>query len=218
VQEHLANPIGTLSKGYRQRVGLAQALVHRPEVLVLDEPTNGLDPVQIQSIRKLIRELSERATIILSTHILQEIEAVCDRALIMIEGRLVADAPLSELLASRVVRLALESGAENVSTRLRTIAGVRSVERRPDGAGADATGRELSEWSVECDEGVAPVSDIIEVAREAGWTIAGVAPEGRTLESVFQQLQEQQAEQQLSDQVQVRRQSPPAEPRPGVAS
>ncbi len=218
VQEHLANPIGTLSKGYRQRVGLAQALVHRPELLVLDEPTNGLDPVQIQSIRKLIRELSERATIILSTHILQEIEAVCDRALIMIEGRLVADAPLSELLASRVVRLALESGAENVSTRLCTIAGVRSVERRPDGAGADATGRELSEWSVKCDEGAAPVSDIIEVAREAGWTIAGVAPESRTLESVFQQLQEQQAEQQLSDQVQARQQSPPGEAQPGVAS
>jgi ABC-2 type transport system ATP-binding protein len=196
VDRHLTKLIGTLSKGYRQRVGLAQALVHRPEVLVLDEPTNGLDPVQIQTIRELIVKLSARATIILSTHILQEIEAVCDRALIMIEGSLVADAPLSELLASRVVRLALLPGGEGVETRLRGIAGVRSVERRSAGSAGDVAGRDLDVWSVSCEEGAAPVSDIIEVAREAGWTIAGVAPERRTLESVFQELQERHAEQQ----------------------
>ncbi len=108
---HLLEPIGTLSKGYRQRVGLAQAIVHRPEVLVLDEPTNGLDPVQIQTIRELIVELSERATIILSTHILQEIEAVCDRALIMIEGSLVADAPLGELQAQHAEQLRAKGAA-----------------------------------------------------------------------------------------------------------
>jgi ABC-2 type transport system ATP-binding protein len=196
VDRHLTTAIGTLSKGYRQRVGLAQALVHEPEVLVLDEPTNGLDPVQIQAIRELIVKLSERATIILSTHILQEIEAVCDRALIMIEGSLVADAPLSELLASRVVRLALVAGAEGVEAALRGIAGVRSVERRSAGFADAIDGRELDVWSVNCEEGTAPVSDIIEIAREAGWRIAGVAPESRTLESVFQQLQERHAEQQ----------------------
>ena len=212
VDEYLATPIGILSKGYRQRVGLAQALVHRPAVLVLDEPTNGLDPMQIQSIRELILKLSERTTIILSTHILQEIEAVCDRALIMIEGSLVADAPLSELLASREVRLTLAAGAADVETRLCGIAGVRSAKRRSGAVGRDASGRDLDTWSVSCEEGAAPVAEIIDVAREAGWTIAGVAPEGRTLESVFRQLQERQAEQQRRAQAQAHGSPPQAGP------
>src|SRR5690606_8954629 len=79
LQDRLLQPIATLSKGYRQRVGIAQAIVHEPQVLVLDEPTNGLDPVQIQSIRELVRRLARRTTVILSTHILQEVEAVCER-------------------------------------------------------------------------------------------------------------------------------------------
>ena len=121
---HLLRSIGTLSKGYRQRVGIAQAILHRPDVLVLDEPTNGLDPVQIQSIRELIRKLSEDTTIILSTHILQEIEAVCDRVLVMIEGSLVADDPLAELLSSDVVRVSVGANATDVEARLASVPGV----------------------------------------------------------------------------------------------
>lgn len=89
--------IGELSKGYRQRVGLAQAILHDPEVLILDEPTSGLDPNQLIGIRNLIRELGKSKTIIFSTHIMQEVEAVCDRAIIIHRGRIMEDRPLEEL-------------------------------------------------------------------------------------------------------------------------
>ena len=94
---HRHKQIGELSKGYRQRVGLAQAMLHDPEVLILDEPTSGLDPNQIIEIRQLIKDLGREKTVILSTHILGEVEAVCDRAIIINKGKLVADAPIQEL-------------------------------------------------------------------------------------------------------------------------
>jgi len=93
----IGKAIGKLSKGYRQRVGMAQALLHEPEVLVLDEPTAGLDPNQIREVRDTIRKLGESKTILLSTHILQEVEAMCDRALFINEGRLIFDGPIAEL-------------------------------------------------------------------------------------------------------------------------
>jgi ABC-2 type transport system ATP-binding protein len=94
---HRHKQIGELSKGYRQRVGLAQAMLHDPEVLILDEPTSGLDPNQIVEIRQLIKDLGREKTVILSTHILGEVEAVCDRAIIINRGKLVADAPIQQL-------------------------------------------------------------------------------------------------------------------------
>jgi ABC-2 type transport system ATP-binding protein len=94
---HRHKQIGELSKGYRQRVGLAQAMLHDPEVLILDEPTSGLDPNQIVEIRQLIKDLGKEKTVILSTHILGEVEAVCDRAIIINRGKLVADAPIQDL-------------------------------------------------------------------------------------------------------------------------
>ena len=94
---HRHKQIGALSKGFRQRVGLAQAMLHDPQVLILDEPTSGLDPNQILEIRALIKELGREKTVILSTHILGEVEAVCDRAIIINKGKLVANAPISEL-------------------------------------------------------------------------------------------------------------------------
>lgn len=94
---HRHKQIGELSKGYRQRVGLAQAMLHDPEVLILDEPTSGLDPNQIVEIRQLIKDLGKEKTVILSTHILGEVEAVCDRAIIINQGKLVADAPIQRL-------------------------------------------------------------------------------------------------------------------------
>ena len=90
-------PIGTLSRGFKQRVGVAQAILHQPKCLILDEPTNGLDPQQTQQMRTLIRELSVDATVILSTHIMQEVEAICDRVIIINKGELVANATLAEL-------------------------------------------------------------------------------------------------------------------------
>ncbi|MEE2919292.1 MAG: ATP-binding cassette domain-containing protein [Bacteroidota bacterium] len=92
--------IGELSKGYRQRVGLAQALIHNPEVLILDEPTSGLDPNQLVDIRSLIRRLGQDRTVILSTHIMQEVEAMCDRVVLIRLGEIVADAPLKEFVSA----------------------------------------------------------------------------------------------------------------------
>ncbi len=94
----IGKPIGKLSRGYRQRTGMAHVLLHEPEVLVLDEPTAGLDPNQIHEVRETIRHLGENKTILLSTHILQEVEAMADRALFIDEGKLVKDAPIGELL------------------------------------------------------------------------------------------------------------------------
>lgn len=113
LQDKLLQPIGTLSKGYRQRVGLAQAIVHKPQVLILDEPTSGLDPMQILEIRRLIKSLAANSTVILSTHILQEVEAVCDRAVILIDGLVAADATLAELLQSPQMTLSVNSSKRN---------------------------------------------------------------------------------------------------------
>ncbi|MCB9663303.1 MAG: ATP-binding cassette domain-containing protein [Alphaproteobacteria bacterium] len=178
--DRLLSPIGTLSKGLRQRVGIAQAIVHRPEVLVLDEPTNGLDPTQIQAIRELIRRLGERSTIILSTHILQEIEAVCDRVLVMIDGSLAADAPLAELRGARSIRLGLAPGATAVASTLAGVPGITSVT---------AVTGQPDTWLLAFSGDEPPVPAVIAAATTAGWTITRVAPEQRTLEQVFADLQ-----------------------------
>ena len=112
-------PIRELSKGYRQRVGLAQAIIHRPNLLILDEPTLGLDPTQIVEIRSLLRRLAQHSTILFSSHILSEVEAVCDRVIIIMNGKVKADARLDELAGSSDAILVLE--------------------KKPDGAG-DALG------------------------------------------------------------------------------
>ncbi len=127
---HRHKHIGALSKGYRQRVGLAQAMLHDPEVLILDEPTSGLDPNQIVEIRALIKALGQEKTVILSTHILREVEAVCDRAVIINKGRLVADSPISELQSrfSPQNRVTVGFDRPVPATDLKKISGVSSVE------------------------------------------------------------------------------------------
>ena len=127
---HRHKQIGELSKGYRQRVGLAQAMLHDPEVLILDEPTSGLDPNQIIEIRQLIKDLGREKTVILSTHILGEVEAVCDRAIIINRGRLVANAPIAELkrqfAGQSIVTAEFAELAD--ARRLSTIKNVQSVQ------------------------------------------------------------------------------------------
>ncbi len=120
--------IGTLSRGYRQRVGVAQAILHEPRILILDEPTNGLDPAQIQHMRSLIRELAQDATVILSTHILQEVEAVCGRVLIMRSGRLAFDGRLDTLGEMPRLLVKLDRPAGEVLPILAAIDGAASVE------------------------------------------------------------------------------------------
>ena len=178
--------IAHLSKGYRQRVGLAQAIVHEPSLLVLDEPTNGLDPVQIQSIRELVRDLAQDATIILSTHILQEVEAVCDRVLIMIDGKLSADSPLESLLQSATLRLSMKAEG-SVSNTLSGIQGIQAVRDLGDDPQADG----FRVWALDHGQDAQPTSDVIAAAVGAGWSIRAIAPEQRTLDSVFRTLQQE---------------------------
>ncbi len=139
----LGKQIGELSKGYRQRVGLTQAIVHDPEILVLDEPTSGLDPNQIVEIRELIKQLGREKTVILSTHILPEVQATCDRVVIISDGRLVADGRPDDLIArekSNRYRLLLDDGegapaAELVREQLAALAGVAAVGVEPSETG-----------------------------------------------------------------------------------
>ena len=127
LKEKATSSIQTLSRGYRQRVGVAQAILHSPDIIILDEPTNGLDPTQILQMRELIRELAKTATVILSTHILQEVQAVCERVLIMRDGKLVVDSSIADLQSGRQLRLAIDSG--EASDYLACVAGVSKVEK-----------------------------------------------------------------------------------------
>ena len=186
LEPRLVQPIGTLSKGYRQRVGLAQAILHEPDVLVLDEPTSGLDPVQIVEIRSLIKKIAQSSTVILSTHILSEIEAVCNRVVILIGGNVAKDATLTELRSSNVVRISVSSTASGVGSKLKKVEGVESVRRRgpdPDNEGFDV-------WTLECSKGRRPAPEIIQAAVGAGWSIAGAFAEMPSLETVFGDLME----------------------------
>jgi ABC-2 type transport system ATP-binding protein len=171
--------IGALSKGYRQRVGLAQALIHDPDVLILDEPTTGLDPNQILEIRQLIREVGEDKTVIFSTHILPEVTALCSRVLIISRGKLVADSPVAELAAraagETVVRAEFEGLVD--TARLAQLPNVRHVELAPDGAVLLRT---------------APGTDVraavSRLAGQEGWILLGLRQEQQSLEEVFGEL------------------------------
>lgn len=129
------DPINRLSRGLRQRVGVAQAILGQPRLLILDEPTNGLDPEQTAQMRELLRRLSRRATVILSTHIMQEVEAVCDRVLVLAAGRLVLDQPLQALRQSRSLKLRAgleEPALESWLRRLPQIASITREQSEPD--------------------------------------------------------------------------------------
>ncbi len=138
LQDRLTQPIGQLSKGFRQRVGLAQAILHRPPLLILDEPSVGLDPTQIVEMRHLIQRLAERSTILFSTHILSEVEALCQRVLILINGEIRADARLSDLRSSNDAILVLNTPVREAPSRLQGAAG--GAERDGDRSGRGVPG------------------------------------------------------------------------------
>lgn len=182
LQDHLTRPIGELSKGYRQRVGLAQAILHHPRLLILDEPTLGLDPTQIVEIRRLIRRLADQSTILFSTHILSEVEALCDRVIILMNGQVRADARLSELAATPDAVLVLSDTSAEVERVLRELPGVRGVEamRSVDGFPAyRVLGKRRS-------KDLCPT--IYELARQHNWPLRELRRDVRTLETVFNEL------------------------------
>lgn len=122
------HPINTLSRGYRQRTGVAQAILHNPSILILDEPTNGLDPTQIQHMRDLILSLAKQATVILSTHILQEVQAICDRVIIIRNGQLALDSRMDELRSGNRLLVSVDSTPEKTQPIFKSVNGVESIE------------------------------------------------------------------------------------------
>ncbi|WP_020595057.1 gliding motility-associated ABC transporter ATP-binding subunit GldA [Spirosoma panaciterrae] len=173
--------IGQLSKGYRQRVGLAQALLHNPPVLILDEPTTGLDPNQLAEIRQVIRDVGRDKTVLFSTHIMQEVEAICDRVIIINRGKLVVDSPLSQLRSasgsdSVVVVAEFESELE-APALLTTLAGVEQVE--PLGAG---------QYRISALPKTDLRASIFRLAADQKLTLVGLRQQENSLEGIFKEL------------------------------
>ncbi|OGO32047.1 MAG: MFS transporter [Chloroflexi bacterium RBG_16_54_18] len=173
--------IANLSKGMRQRVGLAQALVHSPEVLILDEPTIGLDPAQIIEVRNLIRELGREHTILLSTHILSEAQQVCNRVMIINKGRIVAeDTP--ELLQARLagakrVVVRVSGDSDGLDSAIQKVAGVTQVNKIEDG-----------KIEFETEPGRDPSPEVARAVVEGGYSLVEFRPVGLSLEDIFLQL------------------------------
>ena len=176
--------IGELSKGYRQRVGLAQAMIHDPEILVLDEPTTGLDPNQIVEIRNLIRELGKAKTVVLSTHILPEVEATCDRILIINNGKIVANGTADTLrkqaTGQEVIRLRIEDARpEEVIEALRRMHSVDTV---------DVVDKELGRLEVQSRTGQSSKREIFKLCVQRGWVLSELTPLETRLEDIFRNL------------------------------
>jgi ABC-2 type transport system ATP-binding protein len=171
--------LGQLSKGYKQRVGLAAALLHEPEVLILDEPTSGLDPNQIIEIRDVIRKLGKDKTILFSSHILQEVEALCDRVIIINKGRLVADSPLSRLREQN-------SGTDTIRVTFRETPGTAALEEL---AHVSAVSR-MSDghWELQTAAPDEVKKQLMELALQNNWNIVSLQSENRSLEEIFRQL------------------------------
>ena len=181
-------PIAHLSKGFRQRVGLAQALIHDPDVLILDEPTSGLDPIQILGIRDLIRSLGREKTVLFSTHILQEIQAVSDRVMIINEGRIIASGTPTELerraMGADRLTVEVDGPAEEVRAALRAIPGVIAVEPAPMPSGGWPGGRASFHVAHAFgDDGASRRVD--EELRRRGWPVSRFAHDRFSLEEVF---------------------------------
>jgi ABC-2 type transport system ATP-binding protein len=176
--------VNTLSKGYRQRVGLADALVHEPDLLILDEPTIGLDPNQIRSVRELIKNLGRHHTILISTHILPEVEATCSRVIIINRGRIEAsDTPDNlrrQLRGAGGIRLEANPGNEDGVAELQKIAGVKDVTVTEDG-----------EWKlflVRAEANVDLREEVFRLAADRRWRVRELAQRGATLEDVFVEM------------------------------
>lgn len=171
--------LGQLSKGYRQRAGLAQALIHDPKVLILDEPTSGLDPNQIGEIRQLIRDIGREKTILLSTHIMQEVEAICDRVIIINKGTIVADDKLENLRGANVQKPSLLVRFKEAPQQqdLQKLAGVTKVTGMPDG-----------QWQLECESIDRVREGIFKLVFDNGLVLMEIAEVKSSLEAVFHSL------------------------------
>jgi gliding motility-associated transport system ATP-binding protein len=181
--EKATAPISSLSRGYRQRVGVAQAILHRPKIIILDEPTNGLDPSQIKQMRVLIKRLAENATVMISTHILQEIQAVADRVIVVHRGKLALDSTLVDLRKGGRLRLVTNGGPDVVEPLLTALAAVHGLERLAAPSQGHAYGIKLNG---DASEVVAP--KVARAINEKGLELFALHPEQRDLETVFAEI------------------------------
>lgn len=175
--------IKNLSKGYRQRVGIAGALVGNPEVIIFDEPTNGLDPKQIIDIRNLIKDLGRDHTVILSTHILSEVKSICDRIIIINEGKLVADSKINDiegaLRGNRRIMIRIDGPQASVENALRRINGVMSVSRAAEYDDGSCS------YLVESQNEIDVRKPIFNMLAQNSWPILSLEPVGATIENIF---------------------------------
>jgi len=180
LEEYIDTIIGKLSRGFRQRVGLAQAIVHEPEVLILDEPTVGIDPIQISQTRSLIKELGKRHTILLSTHILPEVDLTCDRVIIIHNGKIIAEDRIENLSAivkgAKRLRLEVKGPHDQIIKRLQRIDGVKRVSK------------EDNYLIVECPINIDPRGKITETIVKSGWTLLSIEAVDMSLEDIFLHL------------------------------
>ena len=176
--------IGTLSKGYRQRVGLGDALLHEPDLLILDEPTIGLDPNQIRQVRELIKNLGKQHTILLSTHILPEVEMTCSRVIIINKGRIEAcDTPenlLGQIRQAGGVIVEARVGSDNGAEELKKVSGVRDVTTETDG--------EWKIYSLRVESGTDVREEVFRLASARRWTLRELSQRRATLEDVFVEI------------------------------
>ena len=173
--------IGNLSKGMRQRIGLAQALLHRPEVLILDEPTIGLDPGQVVEVRELIREIGKERTVLLSTHLLNEAQNICDRVLIINKGKIVTEDTTENLQARLIggerVVLRVRGDADELAKTVKLVKGVQGVTTKPDGS---------VEFEFSSGKDVRP--DVAKQVINSGYELIELRPLGMSLEEIFLEL------------------------------
>ena len=180
LEEYIDTIIGKLSRGFRQRVGLAQAIVHEPEVLILDEPTVGIDPIQISQTRSLIKELGKQHTILLSTHILPEVDLTCNRVIIIHNGKIIAEDRIENLSAivkgAKRLRLEVKGPQDQIIKRLQRIDGVKRVSK------------EGNYLVVECPINIDPRGQITETIVKSGWTLLSIEAVDMSLEDIFLHL------------------------------
>lgn len=176
--------IGELSKGYQQRVGLAQALIHDPEVLIFDEPTAGLDPNQIVEIRKLIKKIGKEKTVILSSHILAEVEATCDRIMIINKGKIVADGTSEELRkhaqGKEILKITIEDG--DVNEIFKALQKIDSIEV------VDFIDKNLNSFEIQSKPEMSSKKAIFKMCVEKAWTLTELTPFETKLEDIFREL------------------------------
>jgi len=177
--------IGTLSKGQRQRVGLADALVHDPELLILDEPTIGLDPNQVRHVRELIKNLAQKRTVLISTHILSEVEIMCSRVIVIHKGSIRASDTAENLLknhrAAGNLRIEAKVGNDHAVQALSGVPGVKDVSIEPNGG-------EYSIFNLRLDANADPSEAVMRLANDRKWTVREIARKRATLEDVFVDL------------------------------